>query len=958
MKKLFILLLALVGLTSNAQIISGNATSIKGYPVPTPTTGYLYYSGGVLTWAAGGGGGGGVTSFNSRTGAVTPQVADYSSFYLQNITGYLGVTPPLTQSGSGTLGVPYSLGITADAVPTSGSINMPTSGGVYNQFVSVSNALAGKSGLTTNNTLTGTNTFTGEVIVPTPVNSTDATTKTYVDNGLAAKFTSGFNPPTSSSIALGTSIMIGLINYGSGGYYTKPYIQQVADYCQVTINNLAISSTGARKAYFQLSNNLGLSPVPLFSDAFFNNVRVTSSSKAVRYAAASAGMRAAAALNWSTNLQFIYSGTTGTLNSNVTLSNSGNWAGASSTAILNDYGSRSIWYRANIASQIGANMAIDATVTANETMTIRNVSGYGIAIATWGTDGVTNNWSRIQYSVDGVTIGTYNPNGNAYLGFPDGGTTDGIMNDAIVITGLADTLHTVVLTFLDGGKPSKIDYVTGLISAKASTLYPFYVMAAYHMSNAASVGYNYPGYVTTQAVMDSATIAVISTLNTNFTGGYAIVNVNTNAGYFPNIGTTTQPDGIHPLQLGHTDIVPSITSQFPQYFTGGSSSSSGITGLTSNYIPLAYTSSTLANSILNQPTTRTINLTGATPSYVATDNTGSNAAYFNNYGDYAQFGANRDPGTGTFKNTGKYSSQIGLGATSSFGGIIFYTSNASNTNPTQAAYYDNLGNHVIGNSSSTSSGNGKVNIVGLSTTSDLVISTGLTASTGALYAKFATTGDMWHGDADWNGTNYIARGGTFANLIQYAGTTGMGFYCKTGLTNGSTFSFSGSDKILNLAAGVASIPITTASTSSTTGALTVAGGVGIAGATFHGGKTTFATPTTSLASFNLPAGTLPTSGQAAGDIARSSTDGNIYTYNATFGGYNPIYSQLKGSTTLTSGTVTVSNTNIQSTSMVIPVGVGATNGGNLGVTITAGTGFTIASTNPVDARTVNYIIIF
>jgi hypothetical protein len=123
-----------------------------------------------------------------------------------------------------------------------------------------------------------------------------------------------------------------------------------------------------------------------------------------------------------------------------------------------------------------------------------------------------------------------------------------------------------------------------------------------------------------------------------------------------------------------------------------------------------------------------------------------------------------------------------------------------------------------------------------------------------------------------------------------------------------------------------------------------------------GGKHIFLVPTTATASVNFPSGSLPTSGQTLGDVANDGT--NLNVYNSSFGGYNPLYSQLKGTATLASGTVTVTNANIKSTSMVIPVGVGVTNGGALGITITAGTGFVIASANPVDARVVNYLIIF
>ncbi len=118
-----------------------------------------------------------------------------------------------------------------------------------------------------------------------------------------------------------------------------------------------------------------------------------------------------------------------------------------------------------------------------------------------------------------------------------------------------------------------------------------------------------------------------------------------------------------------------------------------------------------------------------------------------------------------------------------------------------------------------------------------------------------------------------------------------------------------------------------------------------------------ATSSTSTPSFNIAtAGALPVSGQTNGDIAGDGT--NLNLYQSTFGGYNPIYTMLKGSATLVDGTVTVSNANIKSTSIVYPVGSSTTNAGTLVVSITAGTGFTITSTNSSDARTISYVIIW
>lgn len=63
-----------------------------------------------------------------------------------------------------------------------------------------------------------------------------------------------------------------------------------------------------------------------------------------------------------------------------------------------------------------------------------------------------------------------------------------------------------------------------------------------------------------------------------------------------------------------------------------------------------------------------------------------------------------------------------------------------------------------------------------------------------------------------------------------------------------------------------------------------------------------------------------------------------------------------GSATLSSGTIAVSNTSITANSVVILMPVGVTNAGELGVTLNAGVGFTIDSSNILDARVVKYVI--
>lgn len=66
---------------------------------------------------------------------------------------------------------------------------------------------------------------------------------------------------------------------------------------------------------------------------------------------------------------------------------------------------------------------------------------------------------------------------------------------------------------------------------------------------------------------------------------------------------------------------------------------------------------------------------------------------------------------------------------------------------------------------------------------------------------------------------------------------------------------------------------------------------------------------------------------------------------------------MSGSVTLAAGTVTVSNTNVVATSRIFVTGQGTVGIGNLSVTKNSGVGFTINSSNPADARPVDYFII-
>jgi hypothetical protein len=312
-----------------------------------------------------------------------------------------------------------------------------------------------------------------------------------------------FQPAQNGSIYLGDSMSV---PYGA----TYSWAYYVGQYSNTTYTNLAISSMGNRKEYQQLaclSNGMPkVSVAPLFTMVGFNNIR-TSTIDTVRIRAIQAGHRAIAALQFAKYFYYPSQGATGTTFP-FTYSRAYSGAGAGSVSTLLDWGSRTYWVRNNDPANAGANYYNRSSIQAGgETATITIPPADGIAIGTWGCT-TAYNMSRIKITVDGVDKVTYDPNNRYYTGYSsaiEGFTNDNIINDAIVITGLGTLQpHTVVITFLDAGRIGAFDYLAVLKTPQETMQTPLYVNDIPHLGNDANVGYNYPGYITTQAVLDNA----------------------------------------------------------------------------------------------------------------------------------------------------------------------------------------------------------------------------------------------------------------------------------------------------------------------------------------------------------------------------------------------------------------------------------------------------------------------
>ncbi|MDH7463988.1 hypothetical protein QEG73_21985 [Chitinophagaceae bacterium 26-R-25] len=353
----------------------------------------------------------------------------------------------------------------------------------------------------------------------------------------------GFTKWQNGTVVIGDSI--------STEAYGTSWATQVATDLGVTINKLAIGGTGCRK---QLSELYKVMPatqdVCLASFVGFNNTRVLAASAAPRYAFIKAAHRSFCASQFAAEVKFPV-----VSNANVTFS--GSVPSTTTLSELANYVSRA-WYFRN-GGDASADM-FNKTVAVNETITITNLTGSTIAIGTFGSDGSTMNLSRFKVTVDGVDKVTYTPNGNSYVGsISSEGFKEGIINDAVIISGLSNTPHTVVITFLDA-KQGIIDWYGALKPAPFCKTIPVYVLDLPHLVDTPSLGYNYPGYVTTQAVMDDCSDQRKANLQSTFPD-YPIAFIDINflhgAGYYhpeTNPDQITAADKIHPTTLGGTKI--------------------------------------------------------------------------------------------------------------------------------------------------------------------------------------------------------------------------------------------------------------------------------------------------------------------------------------------------------------------------------------------------------------------
>lgn len=360
-----------------------------------------------------------------------------------------------------------------------------------------------------------------------------------------------FVPLKAGSIVVGNSFSKGCCPDGTYIPYQDTLSRAFLN--NISITNLGQSGNGVRKGAYQLFTNFGEvhANTPILFEIGFNNTRILTDT-AVHNATIQAAYKSMVLSQFLIHIEAPNWGASG-VNPNVTYSTAS--APASSEDTLLNWQSRLYWFRHN-SINTGANWFNKASCN-NDTITIRNFRGPNIGFGTFAY--YNSAGSRIKINVDGVDMVTYDPNNKTYTGQAEGFTPDGIIPDAIVVTGLTDSFHVVKVIFIDNGKRGALDYFGTLCSATESYDRPAYVLAFPHMN---ATGYAYPGGETTPAILDSASSWLKGALQQTFPG-YALSFVNINAdGYYNPLDTSQidQGDGIHPTNAGHYQIARAIYS--------------------------------------------------------------------------------------------------------------------------------------------------------------------------------------------------------------------------------------------------------------------------------------------------------------------------------------------------------------------------------------------------------------
>lgn len=182
---------------------------------------------------------------------------------------------------------------------------------------------------------------------------------------------------------------------------------------------------------------------------------------------------------------------------------------------------------------------------AGSTLT-RTVSGTSVVIGCWGCDGTTFDDGGFTVHVDGVLKATHDPDNKAVF---VAGQDPGRNHDVIVITGLTDASHTVLITTTEN-KPTPIDYIGVLQAITAPTILIGKIMYR------TQAGYDsvIPTYTpASDAVFDQANQAIQEAVTEFSDLGFRVALVDTNNEWYPATHVDTG-DNIHPNDSGMEKI--------------------------------------------------------------------------------------------------------------------------------------------------------------------------------------------------------------------------------------------------------------------------------------------------------------------------------------------------------------------------------------------------------------------
>jgi lysophospholipase L1-like esterase len=176
-----------------------------------------------------------------------------------------------------------------------------------------------------------------------------------------------------------------------------------------------------------------------------------------------------------------------------------------------------------------------------------------IIVGTFGTDGTTADWGRFSLTVDGSLVTNYTHNGKSDA-LSDGVTNNAVSSNAIVVRGLNNTTHTILITLLDA-KTTVIDYVGFL--APNTMVPPLFVFdvpklsaAGYAVTSGSPTTNN-----ATDAIIQAGNDSIRAMLKTTFPN-FPIAFVPTNLYY----NNANSGDDVHPNNLGHTQIADAFQS--------------------------------------------------------------------------------------------------------------------------------------------------------------------------------------------------------------------------------------------------------------------------------------------------------------------------------------------------------------------------------------------------------------